>query len=75
MIIQQKKSPSLVTFSTLEEGNTFRTTNHRDILWMRIQNVITEFDCYNAVDLSDGCVESFDDSELVTPVKVTAVEE
>lgn len=64
-----------MTFSTLEEGNTFRTTGKRNILWMKIQNIITEFDCYNAIDLSDGGVESFDGSELVTPVKVIAVEE
>lgn len=75
MIIQQKKEPSLVTFSTLEEGNTFRTTGYRNSLWMKIQNIITEFDYYNAVDLSNGYVKSFEDSELITPVKVVAIEE
>lgn len=76
MIIQQKKSQDNITFSTLEEGNAFRVINtNRSTIWMKTQNIITEFDCYNAVDLSDGSVKSFNDDEFVIPVKVIVVEE
>jgi hypothetical protein len=76
MIIQQKKGPDRVAFDTLEEGSAFRAVDiNRNILWMKIQSVETRCAFYNAVDLFDGGVETFDDSELVIPVKATVVEE
>ena len=76
MIIQQKKGPDRVSFDTLEEGSAFRAVDsNRNILWMKIQSVETKCAFYNAVDLFDGSVETFDDSELITPVKVIVVEE
>ena len=76
MIIQQKKIPSHVAFSSLKEGDTFHAVeSDPNVLWMKTTHIETDDEDYNAVDLSDGDMTAFDGFELVTPVKVTAVEE
>ena len=77
MIIQSKESPNHVKFHVIEEGETFRAVEcNRNILWMKIQSITSNYnDDYNAVDLSDGALEFFEEDEFIIPVKVTAVEE
>ena len=77
MKIQQKKTTSHVIFSSLACGDTFRAVeSNPDVIWMKTCRIeVDEDDFYNAVDISDGDMDTFRDNEKVTPVTVTAVEE
>ena len=78
MKIQRKKPLNIVKFSSLKEGDTFRALeieSNPDIIWMKTKNVETDYDIYNAVDLSDGEMVPFENDEKVVPVTITAVEE
>lgn len=77
MKIQPKKTTNQVTFSSLVRGDTFRAVeSDPDVIWMKICRIEDdEGDIYNAVDLSDGDIDTFENDEEVVPVAVTAVEE
>ena len=76
MKIQQKVCARAVDFSSLEYGDTFRTVESSpDIIWMKTGRIGKEYDTYNAVDLSDGEMTWFEDTEKVIPVTVTVVVE
>ena len=75
MKIQQKVNARAVDFSSLERGDTFRAVEGSpDVIWMKTE-CIDVHDSYNAVDLSDGEMTWFEDTEKVTPVTVNAVVE
>ena len=71
MKIQQKASPRKFTFSSLTCGDTFRAVeSNLDIIWMKTCRIeVDEDDFYNAVDLSDGDMDTFRNDEEVIPVK------
>ena len=78
MKVQQRKPLNIVKFSSLKEGDTFRALeieSNPDIIWMKTKNVETDYDIYNAVDLSDGEMVPFENDEKVVPVTITVVEE
>lgn len=76
MKIQQKKVTRQVTFSCLNRGDTFRAVDSNpDPLWMKTAPFETEDERYNAVDLSDGEMAYFANTENVIPVKAIAVVE
>lgn len=77
MKIQQKVSPRKFTFSSLARGDTFRAVeSNPDVIWMKTVLIeVDEADVYNAVDLSDGDMDTFENDEEVIPVTITAVEE
>lgn len=76
MIIRQKQTPSVVSFSSLNKGDTFRATeSDPNIFWMKTECLEIEDEGYNAVDLDSGDLSCFDSYEKVIPVKVVAVEE
>ena len=77
MKIQQKAGPRKFTFSSLACGDTFRAVeSNPDVIWMKTVLIeVDEGDIYNAVDLSDGDMDTFENDEEVVPVAVTAVEE
>ena len=76
MKIQQKKTTTHVAFSSLACGDTFRAVeSDPDVIWMKTCRIEDdEGDVYNAVDLSDGYMDTFGSDEEVVPVTVTAVE-
>lgn len=77
MKIQQKKTTKHITFSSLDCGDTFRAVeSNPNVIWMKTFRIdVDEDDFYNAVDLSDGDMDTFENDEEVIPVTVTAVEE
>ena len=77
MKIQQKAGSHRFTFSSLACGDTFRAVeSDPDVIWMKTCRIeVDEDDVYNAVDLSDGDMDMFENDEEVVPVTVTAVEE
>lgn len=77
MKIQQKKTTNHVTFSSLARGDTFRAVeSNPDVIWMKTCPIMDDNDdVYNAVNLSDGDMDTFENDEEVIPVTVTAVEE
>lgn len=76
MIIRQKQTPSVVSFSSLNKGDTFRATeSDPNIFWMKTVYLDMGDEDYNAVDLDSGDMSCFDSYEKVIPVKVVAVEE
>lgn len=76
MKIKQKVGPSKFTFSSLACGDTFRAVTDPDVIWMKTVLIEDdEGDVYNAVDLSDGDMDTFENDEEVVPVTITAVEE
>ena len=77
MKIQQKKTTSRVAFSSLACGDTFRAVeSNPDVIWMKTCRIEDdEGGVYNAVDLSDGYMDTFENDEEVVPVTITAVEE
>lgn len=77
MKIKQKASPHKFTFSSLTCGDTFRAVeSNPDVIWMKTVRIeVDEVDVYNAVDLSDGDMDTFENDEEVIPVTITAVEE
>lgn len=77
MKIQQKVRAHAVDFSSLECGDTFRAVeSDPDVIWMKTDEIKTnDYDSYNAVDLSDGEMAWFEDTEKVTPVTINAVVE
>ena len=76
MKIQQKVRTHAVDFSSLKCGDTFRAVESSpDIIWMKTGRIGKEYDIYNAVDLSDGEMAWFDDTEKVTPVTINAIVE
>lgn len=77
MIIRQKQTPSVVSFSSLNKGETFHATeSNPNIFWMKTEYLeMEDEDGYNAVDLDSGDMSCFDSYEKVIPVKVVAVEE
>lgn len=77
MKIKQKVSPRKFTFSSLARGDTFRAVeSNPDVIWMKTVLIeVDEGDVYNAVDLSDGDMDTFENDEEVVPVTITAVEE
>lgn len=77
MKIKQKVSPRKFTFSSLTCGDTFRAVeSNPDVIWMKTVRIeVDEVDVYNAVDLSDGDMDTFENDEEVVPVTITAVEE
>ena len=77
MKIRPKKTASHVVFSSLVCGDTFRAVeNNPNVIWMKTCRIEDdEGDVYNAVDLSDGYMDTFENDEEVVPVTITAVEE
>ena len=76
MKIQQKVSARAVDFSSLKCGDPFRAVESSpDVIWMKTGRIGKEYDTYNAVDLSDGEMAWFEDTEMVIPVTVTVVVE
>lgn len=80
MKIQQKVGAHAVAFSSLECGDTFRAVeSNPDIIWMKTERIgvidVNDYGSYNAVDLSDGEMAWFEDTEKVTPVTINAVVE
>lgn len=77
MKIKQKVGPRKFTFSSLARGDTFRAVeSNPDVIWMKTVRIeVDEVDVYNAVDLSDGDMDTFENDEEVIPVTITAVEE
>lgn len=77
MKIKQKVGPRKFTFSSLACGDTFRAVeSNPDVIWMKTVLIeVDEADVYNAVDLSDGDMDTFENDEEVVPVTITAVEE
>ena len=77
MKIQQKKTTNHVTFSSLACGDTFRAVeSNPNVIWMKTCPIKDDEDyIYNAVDLSNGDMDTFRNNEEVIPVTVTAVEE
>lgn len=77
MKIKQKVGHRKFTFSSLTCGDTFRAVeSNPDVIWMKtIRIEVDEGDVYNAVDLSDGDMDTFENDEEVIPVTITAVEE
>ena len=77
MIIRQKKTPSITSFSSLNKGETFHAAeSDPDIFWMKTEYFeIDDDEGYNAVDLDSGDMTFFDSYENVLPVKLVAVEE
>lgn len=77
MKIQQKVGTPNFSFSSLVGGDTFRAVeSDPNVIWMKTEYIdIGDDDGYNAVDLSDGEMAWFRDSEEVTPITINAVEE
>ena len=76
MKIQQKVGAHAVDFSSLERGDTFRAVGSGpNVIWMKTERIDNDYDSYNAVDLSDGEMAWFEDTEKVTPVTINAVVE
>lgn len=77
MKIKQKVGPRKFTFSSLACGDTFRAVkSNPDVIWMKTCRIEDdEGGVYNAVDLSDGYMDTFENDEEVVPVTITAVEE
>ena len=77
MKINKKVGSHRFTFSSLACGDTFRAVeSDPDVLWMKTCRIeVGEDEVYNAVDLSDGDMDTFENDEEVVPVIVTAVEE
>ena len=77
MKIQPKKTAIHVVFSSLVCGNTFREVeSNSNVIWMKTSRIEDdEGNVYNAVDLSDGYMDTFENDEEVVPVTITAVEE
>ena len=77
MKIQQKVGAHAVDFSSLERGDTFRAVGSGpNVIWMKTECIdVNNYDGYNAVDLSDGEMAWFEDTEKVTPVTINAVVE
>lgn len=73
----KQKGPLKITFSSLTCGDTFRAVeSDPDVIWMKTTRIkVDENDVYNAVDLSDGDMDTFENDEEVVPVTITAVEE
>ena len=71
MKIQQKVRAHAVDFSSL-----FRVVESSpDVIWMKTESIENDYDSYNAVDLSDGEMAWFEDTEKVNPVTINAVVE
>ena len=77
MKIKQKANPHKFTFSSLACGDTFRSAqSNPDVIWMKTSRIeVEEHGLYNAVNLSNGNMETFYKDEEVVPVTITAVEE
>ena len=76
MKIQQKVGTHAVDFFSLERGDTFRAVESSpDVIWMKTECIDNHYDSYNAVDLSDGEMACFEDTEKVIPVTINAVVE
>ena len=77
MKIQQKVCTHAVDFFSLERGDTFRAVkSNPGVIWMKTDEIENnDYDSYNAVDLSDGEMAWFEDTEKVNPVTVTVVVE
>jgi hypothetical protein len=76
MKIQQKNITREVMFFNLNRGDTFRAVcSDPTPLWMKTTPIETDAESYNAVDLSDGEMAYFDNTENVIPVKAIAVVE
>lgn len=76
MKIQKKVDAHAVDFSSLKCGDTFRAVeSDPDVIWMKTESIENDYDSYNAVDLSDGEMAWFEDTERVNPVTINAVVE
>lgn len=77
MKIQQKVDSRRFTFASLACGDTFRAVeSDPGVLWMKTCRIeVDEGEVYNAVNLSNGDIDTFGNDEEVVPVTVTAVEE
>ena len=76
MKIQQKVGARAVDFSSLKCGDPFRAVESSpDVIWMKTESIENDYDSYNAVDLSDGEMAWFEDTEKVNPVTINAIVE
>lgn len=76
MKIQKKVNTREVSFSSLVGGDTFHTVEDPDVFWMKTDYIeLDEDDGFNAVDLFDGTMAYFVNSEKIIPVTIKATVE
>ena len=60
-------------FADLKSGDVFYVEDDHRLVFMKVDEVSTEFEEYNAVDFSDGTLTYFDSHDEVEKVEVKMV--